>query len=478
MKKLFSIGIIFTLMSCTNSEPVNINDLVVVEDSVEDIVVYKKTFNTDSGKGFTGTVFELNEDGSMKTQFNVRRGNIIDEKIERFYPDGTLEAVKTVGADGSFTGLQEFYYANGNIESRYFISNFFPLIKLSEIEKFMEDGSRSSIYENWFPRENQETGKVYFVRNGKEQYFFKDGKLETEKFYSLYGFSIYEIKYDNSGNKVYEFDYRKNFDENVVGYKYFPDGTKDEYKVYSNLNASKSSNIDNLKNGGSLFVTKYDSENNKVLLETFAVPNYEISTMLNESLMQQYGYTLSYTDNNLSGGNCIRDGKDVEDWKNTCADKNRVYLRCGYTQKTWNAVGNLVGLIGITPKMYQPWVLLRLKTRDDGSIYASSYSYATFAEMNDPSTVYQEEIRFPLDMFNERELGSSIPGRYVEMEWDNDVGNFFLDRQEPRTSFHESLASPSGKIYSSCDRVPYPKYLEEVYKIRMTAKELKNKREF
>ena len=141
MKNIFSVFFTFLLFSCADPEPVDINKLYVSEEKIDGNFRVRNFYyesDAQNKKSFSGEVIEYHEDGSFKSQYNVKQGKIIDKNIQSFYPNGSLHVTQSIGENGYQVGLREIYYENGNLEQRM---NSYLKGGIENIEIYYESGN-------------------------------------------------------------------------------------------------------------------------------------------------------------------------------------------------------------------------------------------------------------------------------------------------------------------------------------------------
>ena len=99
--------------------------------------------NFYNGLPYTGTGFELNKEGNIKTEFNLVNG-IKDGKAIEFYDNGSVK-IETFYTNNKVNGLSTTFFKNGKVKSKASFDNGKLVDVKSDIELNKETKSNSKI---------------------------------------------------------------------------------------------------------------------------------------------------------------------------------------------------------------------------------------------------------------------------------------------------------------------------------------------
>ena len=440
MKKFFSVCLTFLLFSCADSEPININELYVSEEKIDGNYRVRDFYyesDAQNKKSFSGEVIEYHEDGSFKSQYNVKQGKIIDKNIQSFYPNGSLRETQSIGENGYRVGLQERYYENGNLQQRM---NFLPERGgIENLEFFYESGNLRRFI-SLIAFEGRIKKISYF--EGKNESYYENGGIELVQHYRD-GYLIKEEKYNSEQKKIHQLDYLVN---NGQFQRFFEDDSKESIRLLEIWNPSIESNKsfselkEKINSGGKIQRTTYDSSGNKVRAEYFELKDYRIDALSGDLTgSESDSFTLLFENNEVSDALCIFNGKETQDWFGKCQRKTYVTMSCeSYPGSTsyLDAVGEYTHYQNLYLEIY---------------LGSSNVENATYVYKNDKTNkVYREKGGVYKSRYEEYDMREMPEESLLRLQWGKTSNEFFLDRENPSKSYYWGLS----KVPAPCVLIP------------------------
>lgn len=435
MKKIFSVCLTFLLFSCVDSKPTNINELYVKEEKVDTWVVNKIFFDAlNTKKAFFGEIIEYNEDGSFRSQYNVKRGRRIDTNIQSFYSNGNLYEKVSIGELGYKVGLREVYYKNGDLMWR---GNYLPEMKgIENIESYYENGNLkrfvSLVSFGGTPK--------YSYFEGKNELYYENGNLDTVKHYQV-GFKIKEEKYNLEQKKIHQLDY---LDNGGQFQRFFEDGSKESIRLLGiwnpNIESRKSffELQEKINSGGKIQRTTYGSDGNIERVEYFELKDFRIDALSgNLTGSESDDFIYLYENNEVSDAICIFNGKETQDWIGKCQDY--VTLSCeSYPGSTsyLDAVGEYTHYQNLYLEIYL----------GDSNVVNATYVYKNDAT----NRVFRKQGGVYKSRYEEYDMREMPEESVLRLQWGKTSNEFFLDRENPSKSYYYAL----GKVPSPCELIP------------------------